>query len=164
VVLITTALLCIAVLGSAAAQDNDMAGRKGLTASLQSSQLDIMVPIWVGGKTVVAPVIQFTKISDAVTDYGFGLAFRSYFNQNETRPYLGLRAAMMTWKPEEGDSTTDTVFGAFFGGEHFLDDDFSVGIEAQVNISVSDEHSNRFGNPDGTNINTATALLATLYF
>ncbi|MCK4462246.1 MAG: hypothetical protein KAW46_10605 [candidate division Zixibacteria bacterium] len=45
-----------------------------------------------------------------------------------------------------------------------MQDHFSVGVEAQVNAVFSDEHSYLFGNPNGTNINTAAAVMATFYF
>ena len=41
---------------------------------------------------------------------------------------------------------------------------FSIGVEGQVNAAISDDASSRFGNPGGTNINTATAVLAAFYF
>jgi len=40
----------------------------------------------------------------------------------------------------------------------------SQGVEAQINMAISDEMSSRFGSPDGTNINTVSMATATFYF
>lgn len=63
-----------------------------------------------------------------------------------------------------GSTVTDTLFGLLFGAEYFLDQQFSVGGELQLNMTFSDKSSNRFGNPNGTNVNNGTALHATFYF
>lgn len=61
-----------------------------------------------------------------------------------------------------GDGGRDIGIGV--GGEYFLGDKFSVGVEAQLNATHSSKTSSRFGNPGGWNINTASAVLATVYF
>lgn len=50
------------------------------------------------------------------------------------------------------------------GGDYFLSPQFSLGVEAQFNFTISHENSQRFGNPDGTSFNTATAVNAAFYF
>ena len=59
---------------------------------------------------------------------------------------------------------TDIIGGVALGGEYFLSDHFSFGVEAQANVTRSDNQSFRFGNPGGLTLNTATAVLATVYF
>jgi hypothetical protein len=59
---------------------------------------------------------------------------------------------------------SDLILGPSFGGEYYFNKNFSVGIELQLNVVLSGEKSMRFSNPDGMNINTATALFATIYF
>jgi len=54
--------------------------------------------------------------------------------------------------------------GLNFGGEYYISEHFSVGIEAQGNLTKSDKNSGRFGNPGGVNINLATMIFATMYF
>ena len=54
--------------------------------------------------------------------------------------------------------------GMLAGGESFLNSSFSLSVEVQLNLSFSDELSDRFGNPDGTNLNTATVLSGAFYF
>ena len=64
----------------------------------------------------------------------------------------------------DNDTKVDIILGIAFGAEYFLDEHFSIGVEAQGNLTQSDEKSIRFGNPDGTNFNTATMITATVYF
>lgn len=66
--------------------------------------------------------------------------------------------------PDDGDPITDYIVGLLGGGEYFFSANFSVGIEGQLNISISDENSSRFSNPKGTNVNTASVIFATIYF
>jgi hypothetical protein len=58
----------------------------------------------------------------------------------------------------------DILGGLAFGGEYFLTDNFSFGVEAQGNLTKSDENSFRFGNPGKINFNTGTMISATIYF
>jgi hypothetical protein len=145
--------------------EEDKGGSKvGLTASLQNSQLEILVPIWVNEQFVLTPAIGVSHVSDYLTDFGFGMVFRHNLRVGEAVPYIGIRWGALLASPEEGDGTFDMVFGPLVGGEYFLRDKLSVGVEAQLNIAQSDENSYRFNNPDGTNINLATAVMATFYF
>jgi len=136
----------------------------GISAALQTSQLDLSFPIWPGSSVVIIPSISVVSVSDVATDIGFGLGLRYNLNTTEAVPYIGVRGAALILLPSTGDSFTDIVFGPFAGGEYFFNDHFSVSIEAQINVALSAEFSNRFGNPDGTNVNTATVALATFYF
>ncbi len=135
----------------------------GLSASLQSDQFDIMIPIR-SEKFAFVPAIAFASVSDVATDLGFGAAVRFHMSEGKIVPYAGFRVAVFIMNPKNGDSLTDYAYGPNVGGEYFLDDRFSIGIEGQVNITKSDEFSNRFGNPNGTNINTASSIFATFYF
>ena len=137
----------------------------GISVALQTEQLDITFPIWPGSSIVIIPSISVVSVSDVATDFGFGLGLRYNLNTTEAVPYIGIRFAALTLIPKGGDdSFTDLVFGLFSGGEYFFSDHFSISVEAQLNYAKSDEFSNRFGNPDGTNVNTATLALATFYF
>ena len=136
----------------------------GISVALQTEQLDLTFPIWPGSSIVIIPSISVVSVSDVATDFGFGLGLRFNLNTTESVPYIGARFAALTLIPSVGDSFTDLVFGVFAGGEHFFSDHFSVSVEAQLNYAKSDEFSTRFGNPDGTNVNTATLALATFYF
>ena len=158
----------------AAAGDVQGESKIGLCASLQDSQLDILLPIWLNSRLVITPAIGGAWVSDAVTDLHVGLSGRYNLRQGEAVPYLGVRFGALILMPEsrvgefggpeDNPSIVDIILGPMVGGEYFLKEHFSVGIEAQVNIAISNEKSRRFGNPDGTNINTATAVFATFYF
>ncbi len=148
------------------AQSSDNEDRSvGLTATLQSEQLDFLIPIWVSEKVVLAPSFSFISAQDVGSDLGLGLVFKNYLGEIEDAvPYLTVRGGAVIGMPNEGDNITDLIFGAGFGGDYFFKPKFSVGIEIQGNLTVSDEGSFRFGNPGNVNFNTATALTASIYF
>ena len=146
------------------AQEADTKPKYGLTASFQDSQFDIIVPVWISNSIKIAPAVSYISVSDVGSDFSIGVILNSYFRRAKVSPYIGFRAGTLILSPENGDSVGDTILGASFGGEYFIDDYFSFGIEAQVNVSMSDEKSNRFGNPDGTNINTGMAVFGSIYF
>jgi len=143
----------------------------GISALVQDGQYDIMIPILLSTSAVIAPAIGIVGVSDAGTDIGLGVVTRFYLNDSKVKPFLGGRAGVMIFSPsesedsnEDSESTTDFILGFLAGGEYFLDEGFSFGVEAQLNASISDENSSRFGNPGGVNINTGAAVFATVYF
>ncbi len=146
------------------AQEREINPKAGLSASLTSEQLDILIPIWASERFVIAPSVGFASAEDLGEEYIFGMVPRIYFKKRKLSPFLGGRFAVLIASPKDLDSTTDIVFGFGGGGEYFFDNHFSVGVEAQFNVSVSDEESGRFGNPGRTNMNTASAIFATIYF
>ncbi len=139
-------------------------GKVGISVSVQNTQLDFLVPIFVNDHASLSPAFGITNISDQFTDISLGLIMRYYFSKNIVSPYVGARFGALMLTPQDGDLITDFIFGPFFGGEYFFTQYFSVGIELQLNIVKSAEDSMRFDNPNGTNINTATAFIATIYF
>jgi len=161
--IILVAIVCILYTLSTSAQENKRTW--GISAAIQETQLDILFPIWTGTNNIIAPAIGAIYIGDSGTDLRLGLLDRIFFNANETiKPFLGLRAGALISMPDEEDTVTDYVLGILGGGEYFFSDNFSVGVEAQLNMSISDENSGRFGNPGGTNVNTATVIFASIYF
>ncbi|UCD64486.1 MAG: hypothetical protein JSW34_03360 [Candidatus Zixiibacteriota bacterium] len=169
---VSLAVVLVTILTAQAtiAQEETGVREFGISAAVQSGQLDLMFPIWTSPKFVTVPSVYFAKMSDIGTDLGFGLLLRLNLRDTKAVPYLGFRAAVFIYKPDavpfedDPETATDFLVGPAFGGEYFLDDHFSVGVEGQVNITLSDEDSFRFGNPDDVNINTATAIMATFYF
>ena len=141
----------------------------GLSGSIQASQFGILIPIWLGDKFVIAPSFEI-KIAESVGgDYSFGLSPRYYFKTEKLSPYAGLKiGALINTLTSENQNTTsvkiDYLFGLAFGAEYFLSNSFSFGVEAQANLTKSDENSYRFGNPDGMVFNTGTMITATVYF
>lgn len=160
---ISAVIMCIIFIGVINAQENKSTW--GISAALQDTQLDIMFPIWAGTSYVIAPTIGVIHIGEIGTDLRIGLVNRIFLNTTEKiKPFLGLRVGALFSMPDEGDSVIDYIVGFLGGGEYFFSDSFSVGVEAQLNMSISDEASGRFGNPGGINLNSATALFATVYF
>jgi len=141
----------------------------GLSGSIQSSQLGISLPIWVGEKFVLAPAFDFKYAEKVGTDFSVGIAPRFYLKKEALSPYFGLKIGTAINIPSS-DSEIDTkakydlICGLAFGGEYFIGDNFSVGVEAQGNFTKSEKNSDRFGNPDGLSFNTATMISATIYF
>lgn len=156
-------LSAVLMLAASAALAQPRDGALGIQASLQDNQTEIGLPIW-GSSFVVEPYISFASVSSVGKDLGAGALLRFNLRQGEAVPYFGFRLGVLYLSPEEGDSVTDFVLGPALGGEYFLSPNFSLGVEAQVNLAISDERSSRFGNPDGTNINTASMATATFYF
>ena len=166
---IRCSLTCCAILLSFAAIPVDAAeppasGSVGLMASLQSEQIDILVPLWVSPNLSLAPALRIVSVGDSYTDYGIGASLRVYRRSATVSPYVGLRGMALVISPKTGDGWTDFVVGGAFGGDYFFDPQFSVGVEAQLNVSVSADASTRFGNPGGTNINSGMGVFAALYF
>ena len=166
--LATTALSLVTIVFLAAvpslAQERPEAGTFGLTASVQTAQLDLMFPIWIAPKMTVSPSLSVQRISDAVTDISLGLAVRFYSGTGRAAPFIGARGAFLILSSPGGHSATDILLGGFAGGEYFFDPHFSVSVEAQVNVIMNDENSFRYGSPDKTIINTGTGIFASFYF
>lgn len=141
----------------------------GLSGSLQSSQLAISMPIWMSEKFVLAPSVGFQFAEKIGTDLSVGLSPRFYLKHEQIAPYFGLKLGATINMPSseniiDQSSRVDIVGGVAFGAEYFIADHFSLGVEAQGNCTKSDKNSYRYGNPDGFNVNTATAVSATIYF
>lgn len=146
------------------AQENEEQPSVGVSAALQSGQVDFLLPIWAGEKFVIAPAFGVASISDGYTDVIIGVVPRLFFHREKVSPFISARIGGILGIPKTGDSTFDLIAGLGGGAEYFFDSHLSVGIETQLNVVQSDNASLRFANPGGTNINTATAIFATIYF
>jgi len=113
---------------------------------------------------VIAPIFGIVSFTEVATDLHLGLTEKIYFNDESTRPYLGFVQLIYLLFPDEGETINDWVLGISMGGEHFFNNDFSVGISGQLNVAIASEESIRFGNPGNVNLNTAASLYATIYF
>lgn len=142
----------------------------GLSASVQAGQFDILIPVWTGPRTAFIPSVGFNFGQDVGLDLRAGIAARFYRRVAEVSPYVGLRGGVLFFspsQPEDGpdlDSTVDFLVGGAFGAEAFLASKFSLGVEGQLNLTLSGEGSARFGNPGNVNVNTGAAVTATVYF
>lgn len=141
----------------------------GISGSIQGNQYGISIPIWLGEKFVLAPAFDLKFAEKVGTDFGVALAPRYYLKKEKISPYLGLRIGVLINNPSsenniDTETKVDLLGGLAFGGEYFLSDNFSFGVEIQGNVTKSDENSNRFGNPDGISFNIGTMVSATVYF
>jgi len=152
------------ITGNLSAQDNSFQGKVGLTASVQASQFDMLLPIWITNHFSIAPAFGLLWADEQGSDVHIGLEPRFFFRKDKVAPYVGLKGGLLIASPENGESVTDGIVGLAFGGEYFLDDSFSFGIESQLNVTLSSERSTRFGNPGKANASTAAAVFATVYF
>jgi len=141
----------------------------GLSGSIQGNQFGILVPIWLGEKFAIAPAFDLKFAEKVGIDFGIALAPRFYLKKEKIAPYFGLKLGALIYIPSSNNliddqTKVDLLGGMAFGGEYFLSDNFSFGVEIQGNVTKSDQNSYRFGNPDGINFNTGTMISATIYF
>jgi len=137
----------------------------GVTGSIQSSQFEFLLPIWVSETATLSPSVSFIAAQDGGSDLSLGLNPKFYLSETvEAVPFVSVRGGAVFGIPNSGDTIIDFIFGAGFGGEYFFKPKFSVGIELQGNFTISDEGSLRFGNPGNVNFNTATSLTTSIYF
>lgn len=162
-ILVILLALCLIGLTTAINAQTDFEKKIGMTVSIQSGQSGLQFPYWISQKVVLTPTLAYSSLTDNGSSLGLGLAIR--FNQSTSNsvPYFGLRVGMDFRFPETGDTRTATVVGTMLGGEHFLDDHFSLGVEFQANVLFWKQ----VAWPDDksmTLINTGAAALATYYF
>ncbi|MFP4369588.1 MAG: outer membrane beta-barrel protein [Candidatus Kapaibacterium sp.] len=136
-------------------------GQVGLMASIQTQQYTVGVPIWFSESISFIPHLGFYSEEDIGTELGLGGALRFHFREDEIKPYAGFRLAVENTSPDEGDSTMDLLIGGVFGGEYFFNNNFSAGVEAQLNIINPDDHSPQY---NGLTIHTEAAVYMAVYF
>lgn len=137
----------------------------GVTANIQSNQFEFLLPIWLSETTTISPSISFIAAQDAGSDISIGIIPKFYLSEPvDAVPFFSTRVGAVVGIPNNGDTIMDFIVGAGFGGEYFFKPKFSVGIELQGNLTISDEGSFRYGNPGNINFNTATALTASIFF
>jgi hypothetical protein len=140
----------------------------GISATIQTAQYGIMIPVWLGKYVSIAPAFDFNWGKTIGTDYAIGLVPKFYFMTNKLVPYISVRAGFASFIPDKENvtekRTTDWLAGIAFGAEYFFDKTFSIGVELQGNYTKSDKNSMRFGNPGGDNFNFATMVSANVYF
>jgi hypothetical protein len=137
----------------------------GVSANIQSNQFEFLIPIWASPTSTISPSISFVAAQDGGADLSLGLVPKFYLSEpEEAVPFVSFRGGAIIGIPNRGDPIVDFLFGAGFGGEYFFKPKFSVGIELQGNLTISDEGSFRFGNPGNVNFNTATSLTASIFF
>ncbi len=139
------------------AQNRPASGSIGISASLQSTQTNLKIPIWATHSFVIAPIFGLDHEFDSNTTLNFGVNPRFYQDLGDNfASYVGGQGILQRNSPEFGNETTNFLIGAVGGGEFFPDEHFSIGVEGQLNYLLDD------GGND--TISTAAALTGTFYF
>jgi hypothetical protein len=148
-------------LHTAAAQENqNQIDRKwGLAATFQGGQTLIIVPIWLGQRLAVGPIVSATHTENVNLNINAGLAARFYPTMARIAPFWGVAATANINRPQVANATTNTTWiaGGFFGGEFFINQRFSLAIQPGVWMAFP---------PNGGNITitSSTFLLGAIYF
>lgn len=125
-------------------------------SAVASELLDILVPIWLGDATVLAPGFSVLYLENTGTVLGVLLTPRFYIRKSRVAPYIGGRGKAIITIPDAGSNTYDWSVGLVFGGEYFVNPKFSFGVETQLNGFIPDAGNFIF--------NTGAVILATVYF
>lgn len=153
------------------AQEREVVRTVGLSASFTlprqlgpsaagSDLLDVLVPIWLGDVTVLAPGISVLYVEDSGTVLGLLLTPRFYLRMSRVAPYIGGRVKAIITVPDAGSNTYDWAVGLVFGGEYFVNPKFSFAVETQLNGFIPD---NPVAGADFI-LNTGASIVATVYF
>lgn len=145
------------------AQDDTPNSGYGISASVQNNHFGIQVPIWLSRSFTLAPNLGGAFTENRGGEIQIGLVPKIYFKKQTVSPYLGFLVGTIIGLPEDADNTYDFAFGVSFGLEYFINKNFSLGIEGQINGTRSDKNSLRYNNPGSLNVNTATGFSATIY-
>lgn len=131
-------------------------GTWGLRASIQGESAVIMLPYRLNENTTVSPLLGFAWVEDDSTTIQIGAHTQRYLSTaSRFANYVGFKAAALHFAPDEGDSDTSFLLGAFFGGEVFMSPRISVGVEAGLDLELgSDQNA----------LSTATSAFLTYYF
>ena len=148
----------------------------GISAAVREDQTEIMFPIWTSGNSAVVPSFAISHEATVGTWYSLGLALRGYLGTGKAVPYIGLHgAAMVTNYDAYESSWTDVILGPVVGGEYFLADRFSLGVEARLDVTIEgDREVPPYYYPDyyiysqktsgHTLVNSSALAQATFYF
>ena len=156
-------LITIMVAQITQAEERDMTGRIGFSSNF-SSTVDITMPIGVKQNVVIGPSLSLITITNAGSELGVGVFLKSYLTNDQISPFILLRAGAMMAMPKYSDTVTDWLMGLGTGGDYFLHERFSVGIEVQANLYVAADGSVRFGTSNNLIFNTASVITAAVYF
>lgn len=158
---VTKLFLIIAALfvgtSTAWSQNRPDTGTVGLSAAVQTSQTNLRIPIWASDNIVIAPIIGITHQEDNFTSLNLGINPRFYQSLGDNiGTYIGVQGILQQTSVENGGDRSDFLLGATGGGEYFLDEHFSLGVEGQLNFLFEDNGP--------YSVSTGTALTGTFYF
>ncbi|NGP88926.1 hypothetical protein [Fodinibius halophilus] len=150
-------LLLFMASSTAFAQNQPAAGNVGISASVQGQQINFQLPFWTSESVSIAPIFGLDYREDNFTTLNIGIYPRFYQDiGSDFGAFLGARGLLRYTSPNVGDNETDILIGPTGGGEYYLSEHFSLGVEGQLNFLLNDNGSNR--------LSTGTAVMATYYF
>lgn len=163
--LILSILIALCLLGTAStvSAQVDFEKKIGMTVSIQTGQNGLSFPYWISQGVTLTPSVAYSSLTDNGSSLELGLGLRFNRSTSNSVPYFGFRVGFDFDIPESGDTRTRTLLGTMVGGEHFLDDHFSLGVEFQANLLMW-KQPGWSGETDMTLITTGAAALATYYF
>ncbi|MBA7679294.1 hypothetical protein ES703_87583 [subsurface metagenome] len=141
-------------------------GTRGISVVVGSGQTGVRLPVWISPQLALVPFGSLNSTGDGWTEVSVGLGVRFYRRQSGSLfPYIGVKAGTLAsiygWYE---DAFFDYTAGLNYGGEYFFARQFSVGIEAQLNVVKSGESGIWSRPPGGITVHTASIIYATLYF
>jgi len=143
-------VLALLLLLGSPARSQETTRTIGLSASIQTFQSVILVPIWISDRFIIAPGVGVDWTQNVDTDLVFALVPKFYTSMGRIAPYVSLLGGGMLNLPTGGGRVLDLIFGLAFGGDYFVNPKFSFGVEARVDAFV----------PDTGNINVSTGAAA----
>lgn len=160
-----TAVLCAVVLlalvswpRTSHAQEREIKRTWGVSTYLQTTPINVVIPVWLTQQVVLAPLVNFSYLENSATIIGGGFALRIYPVMQRVAPYWGVRVQAATTIPSgNGSSVTGYAGGIYFGGEFFINSKFSFGVEPGIYITVPPRSG-------PINVATTTFLVATAHF
>lgn len=151
------AFIICSLTATANAQMRPGQGTVGLTASLQSGQTNLQMPIWVSPTLSIAPILGVNHQADSFTTVNVGVTPRFYQDMGDHfASFIGARGVLRHTSPEVGSTDDDLLLGATGGGQYFPTSHFSLGVEGQLNFLINDNGNN--------SIATGAAISGTYYF
>jgi hypothetical protein len=127
-------------------------GTLGIQASIQSGQSDLLFPYRLSSDLSIAPLIGFNSVEDQGSNFRVGVKPQFYRDIGSNfATYIG---GLGIIRIDSNDSDTSFVLGFNGGGEYYLSNRFSLGVEGQINLTIDDRNA----------IGTGAAVAATYYF
>lgn len=139
-------------------QEREIKRTWGVSTYLQTAPVNIVIPIWLTPRFVLAPLLTVNYLENSATTIGGGVALRIYPVMQRVAPYWGVRAQAINTNPSgPGSGATAYAGSLYFGGEFFLNPKFSLGVEPGLNITLPP-------NSGPIAVTTATVMVATVHF
>lgn len=139
----------------------------GYSGNLSSYSNELGMTIFATNDFSIEPQIGFKSIkiednSSTIWKLGIGLLYR--LNNFVVTPYLGLRIRD-NFVSGGGETYSDLILSAVFGGEYFVSEWFSVGAEMKLNyVKTDEEYSPTYDIADATIFESEQVLNIRIYF